>query len=177
MDFPTNPYIGYLLCGRRCAACGGGSPMLPEAPAPPLTALPQDLEAAAAAFGLTGWLRFRFLAFPAAIPKLVYNSILSWTNGWFFLVASEIFTAGGTEIQRPGPGAFIAIAGRNGDTPSIAIGIGVLAAVVLALDIFLWRPLGAYWERFRSETATGREIPRVPSPYERFRWLPRLPRV
>src|SRR5207247_1698767 len=143
----------------------------------PLTTSPQDLEAAAASFGLTGWLRFRFLAFPAAIPKLVYNSILSWTNGWFFLVASEIFTAGGTEFQRPGLGAFIAIAGRNGDTPSIAIGIGVLAAVVLALDIFLWRPLGAYSERFRMETATGREIPRVPSPYERFRWLPRLPRV
>ncbi len=142
-----------------------------------LTTIPQDLEAAAASFGLTGWLRFRFLAFPAAIPKLVYNSILSWTNGWFFLVASEIFTAGGTEFQRPGLGAFIAIAGRNGDTPSIAIGIGVLAAVVLALDIFLWRPLSAYSERFRMETATGREIPRVPSPYERFRWLPRLPRV
>jgi len=140
-----------------------------------LTTIPQDLEAAAASFGLTGWLRFRHLAFPAAIPKLVYNSILSWTNGWFFLVASEIFSAGGNEFQRPGLGAFIAIAGRNGDTASIAIGIGVLAAVVLALDIFLWRPLSAYSERFRMETVSGREIPRVPSPYERFRWLPRLP--
>ena len=65
-----------------------------------LTTIPQDLEAAAASFGLHGWLRFRQLALPAAIPKLVYNSILSWTNGWFFLVASEIFTAGGTEFQR-----------------------------------------------------------------------------
>src|SRR5206468_1269646 len=80
-----------------------------------LTTIPADLEAAAASFGLRGWLRFRYLAFPAAIPKLVYNSILSWTNGWFFLVASEIFSAGGTEFQRPGLGAFIAVAGRNGD--------------------------------------------------------------
>ena len=142
-----------------------------------LTTIPADLEAAAASFGLRGWLRFRYLAFPAAIPKLVYNSILSWTNGWFFLVASEIFSAGGTEFQRPGLGAFIAVAGRNGDVPSIAIGIGVLAAVVLTLDIFVWRPLGAWSERFRMETAPGREIPRVPSPYERFRWLPRLPKV
>src|SRR5213596_952010 len=142
-----------------------------------LTTIPQDLVAAASSFGLTGWLRFRLVSFPSVIPKLVYNSILSWTNGWFFLVASEIFTGNGAEFQRPGLGAFIAIAGRNGDTPSIAIGIGVLAAVVLALDIFLWRPLGAYSERFRMETATGREIPRVPSPYERFRWLPRLPGV
>src|SRR3989449_619137 len=142
-----------------------------------LTTIPVDLESAAASFGLRGWLRFRHLSSPAAIPKLVYNSILSWTNGWFFLVASEIFTAGGTEFKRPGLGAFIAIAGRNGDAASIAIGIGVLAAVVLTLDIFLWRPLSAYSERFRMETVTGREIPRVPSPYERFRWLPRLPRL
>src|SRR5205823_1396279 len=83
----------------------------------------------------------------AAVPKLVYNSILSWTNGWFFLVASEIFSAGGTEFQRPGLGAFIAVAGRNGDIPSIAIGIAVLATVVLTLDIFVWRPLGAWSER------------------------------
>src|SRR5213078_5415500 len=61
--------------------------------------------------------------------------------------------------------------------PSIAIGIAVLATVVLTLDIFVWRPLGAWSERFRMETAPGREIPRVPSPYERFRWLPRLPKV
>src|SRR5213595_2950674 len=37
------------------------------------------------------------------------------------------------------------------------------------------RPRGS--GRRPRETATGREIPRVPSPYERFRWLPRLPRV
>ena len=69
-----------------------------------LTTIPHDLEAAASAFGLTGWLRFRLLLFPAAIPKLVYNSILSWTNGWFFLVASEIFTAFGRTYARPGRG-------------------------------------------------------------------------
>jgi NitT/TauT family transport system permease protein len=142
-----------------------------------LTTIPHDLEEAAASFGLRGWLRFRHLAFPAAIPKLVYNSILSWTNGWFFLVASEVFSAAGTEFQRPGLGAYIALAGRAGDAASIAVGIAVLAAVVLALDIFLWRPLSAWSERFRMETATGREVPHVPGPYERFRWLPRLPRV
>ncbi len=141
------------------------------------TTIPQDLEAAAASFGLRGWTRFRLLAFPAAIPRLVYNSILSWTNGWFFLVASEIFSAGGTEFHRPGLGAFIAVAGRNGDVASIATGLAVLAAVVLALDIFLWKPLSVWSERFRLDTATGREIPRVPGPYERFRWLPRLPRL
>ena len=141
-----------------------------------LTTIPVDLEAAAASFGLRGMLRFRLLAFPAAIPKLVYNSILSWSNGWFFLVASETFTAFGGTYTRPGLGSFIANAGLVGDNAGIAIGIGVLAAVVVALDTFVWRPLGVWSERFRMET-TGREVPRVPSPYERFRWLPRFPRL
>ncbi|TLZ82939.1 MAG: ABC transporter permease subunit, partial [Methanobacteriota archaeon] len=97
-------------------------------------------------------------------------------NGWFFLVASETFTAFGGTYTRPGLGSFIANAGLVGDSAGIAIGIGVLAAVVVALDTFLWRPLGVWSERFRMET-TGREVPRVPSPYERFRWLPRFPRL
>src|SRR3989475_4285185 len=42
-----------------------------------LTTVPHDLEDAAASFGLSGWMRFRRLIFPAAVPKLVYNSILS----------------------------------------------------------------------------------------------------
>ena len=140
-----------------------------------LTTIPQDLEAAATSFGLTGWLRFRLLAFPAVIPKLVYNSILSWTNGWFFLVASEIFSGNGAEFQRPGLGAFIAIAGRNGDVPSIAIGLAVLAAIVLALDVFVWRPLSVWSERFRID-AVAREGAKIPR-YEPFRWLPRFSRV
>jgi NitT/TauT family transport system permease protein len=141
-----------------------------------LTTIPVDLESAAASFGLRGMLRFRLLALPAAIPKLVYNSILSWSNGWFFLVASETFTAFGGTYTRPGLGSFIANAGIAGDTAGIGLGVGVLAAVVLALDTFVWRPLGVWSERFRMET-TGHEVPRVPSPYERFRWLPRFPRL
>ncbi len=140
-----------------------------------LTTIPQDLEAAAASFGLTGWLRFRLVSFPAVIPKLVYNSILSWTNGWFFLVASEIFTGNGAEFQRPGLGAFIAIAGRDGDVASITIGLAVLAAIVLALDVFVRRPLSVWSERFRID-AVAREGAKVPR-YEPFRWLPRFSRV
>ena len=94
-----------------------------------LTTIPADLEAAAASFGLRGWLRFRLLAFPAAVPKLVYNSILSWSNGWFFLVASETFTTFGRDYKVPGLGSFIADAGLVGDNARIAVGIGVAVVV------------------------------------------------
>ena len=138
--------------------------------------IPRDLEVAGQSLGLTGWLRFRRLLFPSMIPKLVYNSMLSWSNGWYFLVASEVFTAFGETHTRPGLGAFIAEAGIAADMGAIALGLGALAAVVLALDALAWRPLSLWSERFRIES-TSREALRVPGPYERFRWLPRFPGI
>jgi NitT/TauT family transport system permease protein len=140
-----------------------------------ITSIPTDLEDAARGFALRDWLRFRRLVFPAMVPKLVYNSMLSWSNGWFFLVASEIFTAFGATYARPGLGAFIADRGNAGDVAGILIGIAVLAAVVLTLDALIWRPLSLWSERFRIDTtATGQPVPRVPGVYERLAWLPRF---
>ena len=141
-----------------------------------VSTIPKDLEDATASFGLKDWLRFRRLVLPAAIPRLVYNSILSWANGWFFLVASEIFTVGAT-YTRPGLGAYIAQAGSAGDVGAILVGIGALAAVVLTLDTFVWRPLSVWSERYRMETVAGREVPHAPGLYARLQWLPRFPRL
>jgi len=147
-----------------------------------LSTMPQDLEDASKVFGVRDWLRFRRLMFPAMVPKLVYNSMLSWTVGWFYLVASEAIQAGTelgtmTTLVRPGLGSWIFSAGARGDGAAIAIGIGVLGAVVLALDTFVWRPLSVWSERFRLDVTAGGEVPRVPGPYERLRWLPRFPRM
>ncbi|HEV8594458.1 MAG TPA: ABC transporter permease subunit [Thermoplasmata archaeon] len=138
-----------------------------------LTTIPHDLEDAATEFGLSGWLRFRRLVLPAAVPKLVYNSILSWTNGWFFLVASEVFTAYGLTYTRPGIGSFLADAGARGDTAAIALGLGALAAVVLAVDAVVWRPLESWADRFRLDAPANRT--RAPRVYEPLRWIPRIP--
>ena len=44
------------------------------------------------------------LELPAAVPKLVYNSILSWAAGWYFLVACEIISIGKSSYTLPGLG-------------------------------------------------------------------------
>jgi NitT/TauT family transport system permease protein len=147
-----------------------------------LTTLPADLKEAASVFGVRDWLRFRRLFFPATIPKLVYNSMLSWTVGWFYLVASEAITTGGLSRERPGLGSFIYDAGQRGDVASIVIGIGVLAVVVLLLDTFLWRPLSVWSERFRMEQTAGGRVGgegavRPGVTYEWWRWLPRFPGI
>src|SRR5215472_18681925 len=40
--------------------------------------IPGDSNESLQAFGVRGWLRFQRLLMPACVPKLVYNSILSW---------------------------------------------------------------------------------------------------
>src|SRR2546428_715320 len=59
-----------------------------------LITLPEELTLAARQFGLRGPLAWTRLVLPAVAPNLLYNSILSWSNGWYFLMASEIIAAG-----------------------------------------------------------------------------------
>jgi len=63
--------------------------------------IPDDSREALEAFGASGCLRFRKLMLPACVPKLVYNSILSWVAGWYFLIACEIITAGPSTYRLP----------------------------------------------------------------------------
>ncbi len=144
-----------------------------------LTTLPTDLREAASVFGVRDWLRFRRLFFPATIPKLVYNSMLSWTVGWFYLVASEVITSASNNLTlvRPGLGSYISGAGNSGNVVGIIMGIATLTVVVLLLDTFLWRPLSVWSERFRMEQTAGGEPSHATAQYERLRWLPRFPRI
>lgn len=136
--------------------------------------LPVDLTEATRVFGVRDWLRFRRLALPATIPKLIYNSMLSWTVGWFYLVASEVFTAGSATIVRPGIGSDIYLAGIRGDVGTIGLGLAALVGVVIALDTFMWRPLSVWAERFKMDVATAGETTRAPATYIQFGWLPRF---
>ena len=68
--------------------------------------IPDDSHEALEAFGGRGWLRFKRLLLPASVPKLVYNSILSWVAGWYFLIACEIITVGPGQLPPARPRQF-----------------------------------------------------------------------
>ncbi|MDD1745850.1 MAG: hypothetical protein LUQ20_08610 [Candidatus Methanoperedens sp.] len=44
-----------------------------------LTGIPKELVDAVDSFALRGWERLEHLTLPACVPKLVYNSIVSWS--------------------------------------------------------------------------------------------------
>jgi len=110
-----------------------------------LKTVPADLREAADTFGLRGWLRFRRVLFPATVNRLVYNSVLSWTGGWFFLVEAEIFTTNGSAL--PGIGSFLSFAASAHNGEKFLAGLVVLVIVIALLDFVLWRPLGRRAER------------------------------
>ncbi len=116
-----------------------------------LTTIPKELREASAIFGLNNWLRFRRLELPFAAISLIWNSMVSWAGGWFFLMAAEIFTVGNRDFRLPGLGAYLQEAASQGNFRAISWGVATLIVLIVALDQFIWRPLLAWSERFKIE--------------------------
>ncbi len=116
-----------------------------------LTTIPKELIESAAMMGLSGWRRFTRLLLPATIPKLVYNSILSWAGGWYFLIAAEIIAIGPVNYNLPGLGSFLSQTAANGQLGLTLAGLATLIVVIVLLDIVVWQPLSAWSEKFKYE--------------------------
>ncbi len=114
-----------------------------------LTTIPKELREASRIFRLNGWLQFRTLELPFAAISLVWNSMMSWAGGWFFLMAAEIFTVGQRDFRLPGLGAYLHEAAAQSNFTAIAWGIGALVLVIVLLDQLVWRPLLAWSDRFK----------------------------
>ncbi|MGI5917176.1 MAG: ABC transporter permease [Anaerolineae bacterium] len=116
-----------------------------------LTTIPKELREASAIFRLNGWFRFKTMELPFGAIGLLWNSMMSWAGGWFFLMAAEIFTVGERDFRLPGLGAFLQEASNQGDLTAIAWGVGALVIIIVALDQLVWRPLLVWSERFKLE--------------------------
>ncbi len=124
-----------------------------------LTTIPQELREASSIFRLNPWLRFRKLELPFGAVGLIWNSVMSWAGGWFFLMAAEIFTVGNKDYRLPGLGAYLQEGANQGDLRALAWGLGTLIAIIVLLDQFIWRPLLAWSDRFNLEMVGSEEAP------------------
>ena len=123
-----------------------------------LLTIPRELSEAAAVYRLGFWRRFTRLELPFGAISLIANSMMSWAGGWFFLMASEQFTLGSSNLRLPGLGSYLAAAADAGDTRALALGLTTLVLVIVLLDQLLWRPLVAWSDRFKLEQS-GSEAP------------------
>jgi NitT/TauT family transport system permease protein len=124
-----------------------------------LSTEPTELREAAATFRFSGWLRLRALELPHAAIALVWNSMMSWAGGWFFLMAAESFTVGARDFRLPGLGSYLHAAAERGDVHAVTLGLIALVLLIVVLDQLVWRPLIAWSHRFRLETVSGDEAP------------------
>ncbi|MBP7812365.1 MAG: ABC transporter permease subunit [Thermoanaerobaculia bacterium] len=125
-----------------------------------LTTLPQELREAAAVFRFRRFLRFRAVELPFAAIPLLWNSVMSWAGGWFFLMASESYRVGTRDFRLPGLGSYLQAAADAGDLRAVGWGIGALVLVIVLLDQLVWRPLLAWADRFKVEMIGGDDPPR-----------------
>ncbi len=85
--------------------------------------VPKDLEEASQSFHLSGWQRFWRLDVPFAMPGLIWNTMMSMSGGWFFVVASEAITVGNTTVTLPGIGSYVAMGIQKQNLPAIGYAI------------------------------------------------------
>jgi NitT/TauT family transport system permease protein len=124
-----------------------------------LSTVPGDLDEATRSFRLTGWQRFWRLEVPYAMPGLVWNTMLSMSGGWFFVVASEAITLGDQSWTLPGVGSYVALALQRQDIVAVGWAVLTMLVVILIYDQLLFRPLVAWSARFRVETTPSAEAP------------------
>ncbi len=125
-----------------------------------LRTVPRDLDEVSRGFRLTGWQKFWQLEAPFAVPGLIWNTMMSMSGGWFFVVASEAITVGDTTITLPGVGSYIAAANDQGRWDAIIAAVVTMAVVILCYDQLLFRPIIAWAGKFRVETTQSQEIER-----------------
>ncbi|MFY9269060.1 MAG: ABC transporter permease subunit [Candidatus Manganitrophaceae bacterium] len=113
--------------------------------------IPSDLIEAADSLGLQGRLRFRRALFPICIPRLIYNSMISWAGGWYFLIACEIIAIGTIRYHLPGLGSFLIQSVESGEVGRTLSGLFFLVSLIILLDLFVWRPVALWGEKFRYE--------------------------
>ncbi len=122
--------------------------------------IPKDLKEVSDAFSLTGLSKFRILYFPAMIPRLVYNSMMSWAGGWYFLFAAEIISVGNVNYTIPGLGSFLWIEVESGHIYNGLLALFTLILIIIAMDIFIWRPLTKISEKYKYESVSEATVER-----------------
>ncbi|MGA8086173.1 MAG: ABC transporter permease subunit [Terracidiphilus sp.] len=116
-----------------------------------MKAIPREMIEASRIYRYSAWQRFWQLEMPYAAIGLVWNSIVSVANGWFALMACEMFPLNGINFQLPGIGSYIQTATYSGDVRALLSGIAAIVLIVVATDQLIWRPLIAWSEKFKFE--------------------------
>jgi len=125
-----------------------------------LITIPRELREAATVYQLNWWQRFVKLEVPFSMIGLVWNGMMSFGGGWFFLAASEAISVLGNSFYLPGIGSYMAIAVARGDNRAIVYAIIMMVFIVVLVDQLFWRPIVAWSQKFKFEQTDSIDEPK-----------------
>jgi NitT/TauT family transport system permease protein len=124
-----------------------------------LITIPPELQEAASVYNLNRWQRFTKLELPSSAIGLMWNSMMSFGGGWFFVAQSEAISVLNKNIKLPGLGSYMATAVEVGDGRAATYAIIAMIVTIVVMDQLLWRPLVAWAEKFKLEQTEGKDNP------------------
>ncbi|MBL8675965.1 MAG: ABC transporter permease subunit [Alphaproteobacteria bacterium] len=122
--------------------------------------VPKELTEVAILYRLSPWRRYWRLEVPYAMPQFLWNTMVSVSGGWFFVVASEAITISNHTILLPGIGSYIALASQEESVTAIFYAITTMLIVILLYDQLLFRLLLAWAYKFKAELIAQGDTPK-----------------
>ncbi|OKH21965.1 ABC transporter permease [Chroogloeocystis siderophila] len=124
-----------------------------------LRTVPKELDEAVTLYQLSHWQRFTKLEVPASMIGLLWNAMMSFGGGWFFVAASEAISVLNQEYTLPGIGSYVATAIAAENLPALGWALLTIAVVIILVDQLFWRPLIAWSDKFRLEQSASAQAP------------------
>ncbi|WP_218006907.1 ABC transporter permease [Microtetraspora fusca] len=125
-----------------------------------LITTPRELDELSRGMGFSRWMRFWKVELPSGAIGLVWNAMMSFGGGWFFLVASELISVSNREYTLPGVGSYAGAAIVAGNLGHVGWAILTMAILVIGVNFLFWRPLTAWAERFKVEQSEAAQVQR-----------------
>jgi len=121
-----------------------------------ILSIPEDIDNACKSFGITGWKKFRSVLVPSTIPSFVSNSMVSWSAGWYFLMASEIITVSANKnYYLPGLGSAMFIASSTGNIALLLSTLSMLVFIIILMEFLVWKPMIKWSNNFKYDIASS----------------------
>jgi NitT/TauT family transport system permease protein len=122
-----------------------------------LRSVPRELDEMATLYRLSRWERFTRVELPVSVIGLVWNGMMSFGGGWFFLAASEAISVLNRQYTLPGLGSYVAAAVEAKDLHALAWAIATMIGLILLIDQLFWKPLVTVADRYKLEISAGEE--------------------
>ncbi|NJL89480.1 MAG: ABC transporter permease subunit [Coleofasciculaceae cyanobacterium SM2_1_6] len=124
-----------------------------------LRTISKELDEAATLYQLSRWQRFIVLEVPTSMISLLWNAMMSFGGGWFFVAASEAISVLNQEYTLPGIGSYVAVAIAQENLPALGWALVTIAVIIILVDQLFWRPLIVWSDKFRLEQSASASAP------------------